>query len=356
MPKTISALLVAAACVSAAPSIEADARRGAEFFSQNACNGCHAPGSARDLARRLDRNYTPAALASRIWNHAPTMFAAMKSGNITPPSVSDQQAADLFAFFYSRRYFERPGDAARGKRVFTEKGCAGCHNISSPGTGPAVTTWGSLTDPVSLVGAMWNHAPRMKAAIEGKGGKWPDLTPQDMADLLVYLQNQPEAKKASVEFLLPPTGSGKELFAERCGGCHKAAASLENKLKDETLTDVAVAMWNHAPMMKQSGPELSPDEMRKIVAYAWGSQFLQAHGNADRGKKVFEGKKCGSCHSEAGGAPSLASLPKPFGPINLVSVVFDHGPKMEARLKSKGVEWPMLTPGEVSDLSAYLGK
>jgi mono/diheme cytochrome c family protein len=344
-------------CVAAAPSIEADARRGAEFFQQSKCTDCHAPGSPRDLARRLDRDYTPAALASRIWNHAPTMMGEMRRQGITPPSVSDQQAADLFAFFYSRRYFERPGDAARGKRVFAEKGCAGCHNLTGAGTGPAVDTWGSLTDPVALVGAMWNHAPKMKATIEGKGGKWPEMTAQEMSDLLVYLQNQPEARKASVEFLLPPVESGKPLFDEHCGGCHKGAAALENKLKDETLTDVAVAMWNHAPLMRQSAAAIPPEDMRKIVGYAWASQFLHPHGNAERGKRVFEGKKCSSCHGQAGsGAPNLANLPKPFSPMNLVSVVFDHGPRMQERMKATGVQWPSLTPNEVADLSAYLGK
>ena len=97
----------------------------------------------------------------------------MRKDGIKPPAMSDQQAADLFAFFYSRRYFERPGDAGRGKRVFTEKGCAGCHSMTAEGTGPAVSTWGSLTDPVALIGAMWNHAPKMQAAIAQKGGKWP---------------------------------------------------------------------------------------------------------------------------------------------------------------------------------------
>jgi mono/diheme cytochrome c family protein len=357
MLKATPALLLLALHASAAPSIEADARRGAEFFEQNKCTSCHAPGTGRDLARRLDRNYTPAALASRIWNHAPVMFTEMRKQGITPPSVSGQQSADLFAFFYSRRYFERPGDAGRGKVVFEEKGCSGCHSLTGQSTGPAVSNWGSLNEPINLIAAMWNHAPKMKEAIAAQGGKWPELTNQNMADLLVYLQNQPGPRKAAVEFLLPPTDEGKELFEQRCAGCHKGAAALENKLKDETLTDVAVAIWNHAPLMRQSAPDIPRDEMRKIVAYAWASQFLQPHGNPEHGKRVFEGKKCSSCHAEAGGAaPKLTDLPKPFTAISMVSVVFQHGPKMQDRMQQKGTQWPALSPGEISDLTAYLGK
>jgi cytochrome c2 len=350
------ALLLFAASLPASPGIEADARRGAEFFEQNKCTSCHAPGTARDLARRLDRNYTPAALASRIWNHAPAMFAEMRKQGIAPPAVSSQQSADLFAFFYSRRYFERPGDAARGKTAFDGKGCSGCHSITGPGTGPAVSSWGSLADPVSFVAAMWNHAPKMKEAIASKGGKWPEITTQDMADMLVYLQNQPAPKKAAVEFLLPAIEDGKGLFDEKCGGCHKGASALENKLKDETLTDVAVAMWNHASLMRQPAPDIPPVDMRKIIGYAWASQFTKPHGSADHGKRIFESKKCASCHGDSGGGPSLAGLPKPFTAMDMVSVTFGHGPKMQEKMKAKGTPWPVLTASEMSDLAAYLGK
>jgi mono/diheme cytochrome c family protein len=359
MLKFVSALLLGAFALASAapPAIEADARRGAEFFEQNKCTTCHGPGTPRDLTRRLDRDYTPAALAARLWNHAPTMWAEMRKDGIKPPAMSDQQAADLFAFFYSRRYFERPGDAGRGKRVFTEKGCAGCHSMTAEGTGPAVSTWGSLTDPVALIGAMWNHAPKMQAAIAKKGGKWPEMTNQDMSDLLLYLQTQPANRARAAEFLLPPIDSGKELFAERCGGCHKGTAGLENKLKDETLTGVAVAMWNHAPMMRQSAAPISPDDMRRIIGFAWASQFLQPHGKPDHGKHVFESHKCASCHGDAStGSPSLAGLAKPFTTMNMVSVLWSHGPKMLDRMAGKGIQWPALTPAEMSDLAAYLNR
>ena len=42
----------------------------------------------------------------------------------------NRHAADLFAYFYSARFFEKPGDAARGKRAFAVRGCSNCHGLT----------------------------------------------------------------------------------------------------------------------------------------------------------------------------------------------------------------------------------
>src|SRR5262249_55032223 len=79
-----------------------------------------------DLGRQTDRDYTPALLASRVWNHAPSMRKAARAEQLQLPPLNENQAADLFAYFYSVRFFERPGDAGRGKRIFNQKHCAQC--------------------------------------------------------------------------------------------------------------------------------------------------------------------------------------------------------------------------------------
>src|ERR1700686_5131314 len=94
---------------------DADARRGADFFQTQRCVNCHAvkgsnTGKAPDLGRRLDRDYTPAGIAARMWSHAPVMWAAMGKENISIPQISPDDAADLFAYFYAARYFEKPGE------------------------------------------------------------------------------------------------------------------------------------------------------------------------------------------------------------------------------------------------------
>ena len=60
----------------------------------------------------------PATLAATMWNHAPGMWAAMRDRQITAGELDQQAAQDLMAFFYAARFFEKPGDAGRGKRAF----------------------------------------------------------------------------------------------------------------------------------------------------------------------------------------------------------------------------------------------
>ena len=360
-------LAMVAAALPGFSAIEADARRGAEFFVDQKCNTCHAvggsvssqgTGAAPNLGTRLDRDYTPAGIASRMWNHAPTMWARMQKAGIKPPAVSEQQAADLMAFFYAAHYFDKPGDAARGKRLFESKQCAGCHAIteSEGKVGPAVAQWGpALTNPVTLADAMWNHAPKMKTEFQKRGINWPQITSQELTDMLVYLQNLPQTRSAKLEFEMPQGSQGAQLFQDKgCANCHKGALALENRVKGMTLTDIAAAMWNHAPRMKQGGIPLSNEEMQSILGYLWATPFFSAQGDATKGKRVFEARGCASCHTGgASGAPQIVGR-SGFSPIAMVSALWKHGPQMLQRMKQQNIRWPQLTPEQMSDLVAYL--
>jgi mono/diheme cytochrome c family protein len=368
--KSIAAwtVLAISCALSARPVVEADARRGAEFFETQHCNTCHSvgqavqakqPGSAPDLARRLDRDYTPAGLVSRMWDHAPIMWSAMAKADIAPPRVDEQEAADLLAFFYSARYFNRPGDAARGRRVFVDDHCVECHAIraSEHKIGPSVESWQALADPIALVQQMWNHAPEMKAEFAKRKISWPELTSQNLEDLLVYLQNLPEMRGLKLSFTMPSSSGGAELFQSKgCAGCHHGSNALENKLQDATLTDVAAAMWDHAPRMKQQALPVTYDQMRQIVGYVWARQFFGAHGNADRGQRVFASKGCTGCHDQASsGAPNLRSG-RQFSTITMISALWQHGPHMLAEMQAKSLPWPEFTASQMSDVIAYIAR
>jgi len=118
------ALITAAAEGATFPS--ADSLRGESVFTDQFCIQCHSINGeggkiAPDLGKRIDRNYTPALLVSIMWNHAPTMWAAMEARGIQRPVLDEQTAADLFAYFYSSRFFDKLGDAGRGKQGFSTK-------------------------------------------------------------------------------------------------------------------------------------------------------------------------------------------------------------------------------------------
>src|SRR5579872_4957192 len=141
-----------------------DARRGAKLFETEECVQCHSVNGrggkiAPDLTRRVDRAYTSSVMASLMWNHAPDMWSAMKTQGIAKPTMTPESAADLFAYFISARYFEKPGDAGRGKLAFSTLHCAECHGITSSNfpLAPPVAKWESLGDPVMLAQQMWNH-------------------------------------------------------------------------------------------------------------------------------------------------------------------------------------------------------
>ena len=288
--------------------VPGDARRGAQLFESEHCVQCHSLKGrggtlAPDLARRIDRDYTPAVMASLMWNHAPAMWDAMKQNGVTRTSLNPEGASDLFAFFVSQRYFERRGDAARGKQAFAAKHCADCHGITtSPlAAAPPVAKWESLADPVVLAQQMWNHGAKMREEFAKKKLTWSRFTAQELTDMLVYLQNLPETRNLASNFSFPPSEPGEKLFVSKgCSGCHTGPKmALENRLHNQTLTEIAVDMWNHQPSMKNPPPEFSQEEMRQLLSYIWARQYFRGEGNAERGRKVFAAQNCGTWISDA---------------------------------------------------------
>ena len=133
--------------VCAAPIVTiqaADSERGEKLFQTQGCIQCHSINGkggkeAPDLGRRIARGYTPAMLASTMWNHAPSMWSAMRRQGIEPVDLDPEKGADLFAFFSSSRFFERPGDAARGRQAFLQNRCAECHGVLGPAKNGAIS-------------------------------------------------------------------------------------------------------------------------------------------------------------------------------------------------------------------------
>jgi mono/diheme cytochrome c family protein len=338
----------------------ANADRGADVLQRENCLLCHSlrgegGHSAPDLARRTAQNYTPAALASLIWNHAPTMWAEIAARNIPLPKLNQADAEDLFAYLYSVRFFDHLGDAGRGKQLFADKHCAECHTLLPPAKGPGnpVSTWKSLSDPMMLVERMWNHSGAMRKELT-KRQLEVTLTGPELSDLAVYLQNFPPPSTAASTFSIPDPASGKPLFDAACAQCHKGGLALDRLPPGQTLTDLAAGMWNHLPHMLTL-PMVRPDDMSKIVSYVWEQQYLGSAGIASRGKKAFEDKRCASCHDDANfSAAHFLREGKVFTPLTMVTVVWSHGPQMQEQMKQRHLAWPHLAPEDIGNLVAYL--
>jgi mono/diheme cytochrome c family protein len=348
-------------------------------FEAEGCIQCHAlngvgPAIGPDLGRVADRGFTLASFTAAMWNHAPAMWSAMRQRNIQPPRLDEQQAADLFAFFYSMRFFEEEGDAARGKQVFTSHRCSTCHGIDKPLSAPGapdakpVSQWTTTSDPLDLVESMWNHAPLMRAALartpEAKkrgflGPEWPKLSGQEFADLLVYVRPL-SSRQAQPVFREPEAASGptsgQALWASNgCGGCHgEITHFMAIGLRDETLTDIAADMWNHGRDMSLSNAQLPPGGMKAIADYIWSERMSHNNGIPSRGAALFTAKKCAVCHNDpSSGAPPLAGKGQ-FSAVTMVAALTHHGPAMLDRMQEKHIAWPRFSGSEMSDLIAYL--
>jgi mono/diheme cytochrome c family protein len=349
-----------------AASIAADSARGAKLFETLRCVQCHSVNgrggtAAPDLGRLVDRSFTPATLAATMWNHAPAMWASMHQRDIRAGDLDAQAAADLFAYFYSARFFDKLGDASRGKQAFTERGCASCHGLTNfvrPLVKP-VAQWDVLRDPVALAEAMWNHRARMAEEAGAKRVRWPELSNQDLADILVYLRNLPSPPSKPAVFSIGDGSDGEAVFNSKgCSGCHRSGSALERRIKGETLTDIAAAMWDHAPRMEAAGAapvKLEPGEMRQLLSYLWAKQFFEDSGNPAAGRRVFVAKRCATCHEDASsGAPRLAGSGRVFSGASMVSSLWHHGPRMLDQMNAKSIPWPRFEGTQMSNLIAYL--
>ena len=364
MIRSLLCCLVSIAGVQAA-TVAVDSARGEQLFVSLSCIHCHSVNGkggkvAADLGRRIDRSFTPAALAATMWNHAPTMWGAMRARQIGAGDLDEQAAADLFAYFYSARFFDKPGDAGRGKALFSSKRCTECHGLETPKIPEAkpVSQWASLGHPIVLASAMWNHGASMREEFDKRNVRRPELTAQDLSDILVYLRNLPAMRSSTVQFATTPGAHGKELFESKgCVKCHVGNLALPPRLKGKTLTEIAVDMWNHQPKMATVPAALNAEEMRELVSYLWAQQFFEGGGNPVAGKRVFTAKHCASCHNDPStGAPKLTGAGRSFSAVTMVSALWHHGPTMLEQMTRKDIPWPRFDAHEMSDLIAHLNE
>jgi len=365
--RCLAAVAALAAGLGPAPSalggVPGDAGRGELVLREQKCLSCHTVGegkrgTAPDLGRRGSRAYTPSLMVSLMWNHAPQMWTAMDRAGVARPNLTEQDSADLFAYFYSLRYFEAPGDGGRGKAVFHAKQCAVCHATGSETAkeGPAVETWPAVENPVELARAMWNHAPRMFPKMKERGMAWPTFNGTEMTDLTVYLSSLTRKRGSTPAFAAAPAEDGKVVFENRgCSGCHHGALDLTTGLQTQkrTFATFAAGMWNHAPKMLQMPPEIGSQEMRALVGYLWSNQYFEEPGKPARGGSLFKKKGCAGCH-ESGSAPNLAASGRKFDSLSMASSLWKHGPAMLAEIRKRNARWPRFANNEMQDVIAYL--
>ncbi len=166
---------------------------GQKIFSDKGCIKCHAifgkgGKEAPDLGKAVSRaNVT--SLITRMWNHAGTMRETFARKKLSWPYFHETEMNDLVVFLYSLNYEDKSGDAAKGERIFRDNRCVDCHFKTEVDKQKIV---GDIRSANAILFAtqLWNHIPAMEAAMVTQAVPWPEMSGQDLRDVLAFLRSQ----------------------------------------------------------------------------------------------------------------------------------------------------------------------
>jgi mono/diheme cytochrome c family protein len=267
--------------------------------------------------------------------------------------------------------FALPLNPIEGSRVFSAKGCAGCHSIQGIGgqVGPDLGKGQTQRPLLDIAGALWNHSPQMTKALRDQQKARPEFTEAEMASVLSFLYYVGSFEKPGEPEV------GERLFRGTCSKCHTiegVGGTVGPKLDDysryASLQFFTAGLWNKgakmtAEMSKQGieRPVYDGRQIANVVAYlrtqrtSIDRQYSRP-GNPREGEALFESKRCAECHpfkGRTGVGPNLATRLK--GSLTHISgALWNHAPKMWAKMKERGVDLPTLSPEEAADLVTYL--
>jgi mono/diheme cytochrome c family protein len=224
-----------------------------------------------------------------MWNHGPAMAEAMKAQGVERPVFTAQELRDLIAFLTPATagpmegpVYALPGRPELGRELFVEKKCIQCHGVGGVGgkIGPDLVAAGARRSPMEFAATIWNKAPAMMQAMAAQNITLPQLTAEEMADLVAYLYSlRYFASGGSVpRGWVVATNKG-------CLNCHgvygernKPASDLTRAKGLDSSAAVVAALWNHALVTptiagkKFPWPAFKPDEMADLVTLLQGIQ------------------------------------------------------------------------------------
>jgi cytochrome c2 len=276
----------------------------------------------------------------------------------------------------AQQVFGPSQDALAGARVFGTMGCATCHAVHGVGgrIGPDLGRIPGSRSFYDLGAAMWNHLPRMVAAMQERGIPRPHLQVRQTEDLIAFLY--------TLDYFDAPgdPAVGARVFMEkRCIVCHQVRSvggvvgpNLDFLKPFGSPIFVAAALWNHGPQMTEAmktvgieRPALTGTELRDLAAYIapvyTGPQEGPAYvlpGRASTGQRRFVEKRCAACHGVdapgRGVGPSLAERGERRSLLEFAAAMWNKAPSMSQAMAARGFTIPELRPDEMADIVAYL--
>jgi mono/diheme cytochrome c family protein len=262
---------------------------GERLFAAKGCVQCHSVGGkGGNVGPPLDalkRSNSPVLVAARMWNHGPRMAEVMQAKGVERPTFKRNELVDVIAYITTTAKDPGgdsaqvvPGTPERGEKLFRDKQCASCHTIGGKGgkVGPEL----GRAHHVSLTqfaGLMWNHGPAMWARMKERHIEPPQLTGQEMADIVAYLY--------TTHYFDPAAGNssrGQQVAQSKgCLNCHsirgkggKVAGDLSTSTVVGSPSSLIAAMWNHSRAMEDQAqkqgiklPTLKGQELADLSAY-----------------------------------------------------------------------------------------
>src|ERR1017187_3404408 len=276
------------------------------FFETKGCARCHAVNgeggnSAPDLGFNRSPQSSVTQIVSAMWNHAPRMWEGMRAKKIAYPDLDHEDMANLFAFLYTARYVDEPGDERRGERLFASKGCVRCHGQQGTASGlaPDLSAMKGVDTPIVWAQTMWNHAPKMEMRMQQLGAPWPRFEGHEMNDLLAYVREISGGPRRETALLPASPERGWKVFQDKsCIACHSVKgkggrigpAFGPGRQLPASIVQFAGVMWNHSPEMWRASearnvprPDFDGRQFADLVAFLDGIGYFEPSGSAQVG-------------------------------------------------------------------------
>ena len=145
-----------------------------------------------------------------------------------------------------------------GWTVFVDKGCGTCHRVRGIGdstVGPDLAGLQASTGLFDLGAAMWNHLPRMGAAMHDLGIQRPPLTPLEFSSLAAFLFTTQYFDAAPGD----PVKGSRLFAAKSCAQCHAVGGkggstgpALDSFKRSNSPVLMAAALWNHGVQVAET--------------------------------------------------------------------------------------------------------